>query len=105
MPPKDDTPNISRDRLTEALANLNGALDGLDRAVEAAVERSAVVRCADEQVQRMADDRARLANDLDGATARAERLSSVNSEVSRRLVGAMETVRAVMDSSAAKGRN
>ncbi|MEL7229360.1 MAG: DUF4164 domain-containing protein [Pseudomonadota bacterium] len=103
MTSKDDSSKNSRDALTEALASLNGALDGLDKAVDAAVERSAVVRSADEQVQRMADDRARLANDLDSATARAERLSSVNSEVSRRLVGAMETVRAVMDSSSGGG--
>ncbi|MEM9732757.1 MAG: DUF4164 domain-containing protein [Pseudomonadota bacterium] len=104
MAANDDTASKARDPLTDALARLNGALDGLDKAVDAAVERSAVVRSADEQVQRMADDRARLANDLDSATARAERLSSVNSEVSRRLVGAMETVRAVMDSSSSGGK-
>lgn len=92
----DDT---AEDPLAGALAALNSALDGLDKAVDGAVERSAVVRSADEQVQRMADDRARLAQDLDNTHARAERLATVNSEVSKRLVGAMETVRAVLDKS------
>jgi hypothetical protein len=52
---------------------------------------------AEAEVQRMGADRARLAQEIDKAEARAERLAEVNREVSRRLVAAMETIRAVLD--------
>ena len=42
-------------------------------------------------------DRARLAQELDNSEARGERLQEANREVSRRLVTAMETIRAVLD--------
>jgi hypothetical protein len=42
-------------------------------------------------------DRSRLAQELDASEARAERLQDANKEVSRRLVTAMETIRAVLD--------
>jgi Domain of unknown function (DUF4164) len=47
-------------------------------------------------VQRMNVDRARLAQELDSAEAKSERLADVNREVSRRLVSAMETIRSVL---------
>ena len=40
------------------------------------------VRSSDEEIQRMADDRAKLAGELDNTEARAKRLSDTNSEVS-----------------------
>ena len=49
------------------------------------------------EVQRMNADRSRLAQELDNSEARAERLEEANKEVSRRLVAAMETIRAVLD--------
>lgn len=61
------------------------------------LDREAEFADADAEVQRMNVDRARLAQELDTAEARAERLSEVNREVSRRLVAAMETIRAVID--------
>lgn len=87
------------DALASALAKLNAALTGLDDAVDSSIESRTKIRSGDEEVQRMADDRARLARDLDGAEAKAERLAQTNSEVSRRLVGAMEMVRGVLDKS------
>ncbi|AAL51493.1 hypothetical cytosolic protein [Brucella melitensis bv. 1 str. 16M] len=48
-------------------------------------------------MQRMNADRSRLAQELDQSEARAERLEAANREVSRRLVTAMETIRAVLD--------
>jgi hypothetical protein len=45
----------------------------------------------------MNSDRSRLAGELDAAESRSERLEDVNKEVSRRLVTAMETIRAVLD--------
>ncbi|MEE9375040.1 MAG: DUF4164 domain-containing protein [Rhizobiaceae bacterium] len=84
---------------SEALAQLNSALDSLDSTVDASLESNKSVHSADEEVQRMADDRTKLARDLDTAEARAKRLADTNSEVSRRLVGAMEIVRGVLDKS------
>lgn len=85
--------------ITVALAKLNAALATLDHAVDTSLEARNKVRTGDEEVQRLADDRAKLAQDVDKAEARAERLAKINSEVSRRLVGAMETVRGVLDKS------
>lgn len=92
-----ESPEKSKDELVSALAKLNTALAGLDNAVDTAIESRSKVRSGDEEVQRMADDRARLARELDGAEAKASRLADTNSEVSRRLVGAMEMVRGVLD--------
>ncbi len=83
--------------LAQALAQLNQALDGLDNIVEANVEERLNSKNADQQVQRMADDRAKLAKQLDTTEARAGHFKDVNSEVSRRLVNAMEMVRGVLD--------
>lgn len=78
------------DRLDKALAHLE---DAVDRSAELRTEYAD----AEEEVQRLNADRARLAGELDQAEARSERLEEVNREVSRRLVTAMETIRAVLD--------
>ncbi len=90
-----DVPNSFAD----ALARLNSALDSLDGAVETSLESRNKVRSGDEELQRMNDSRAKLAQELDSAEARAKRLADTNSEVSRRLVNAMEIVRSVLDKS------
>ncbi len=46
--------------------------------------------------QKLVNDRARLASELDKVNARARRLDESAGEVSRRLVEAMETVRQVL---------
>lgn len=86
--------------LSEALGQLNAALDSLDTAANAAIEARNISLNANEQVQRMAEDRSKLARDLDSSEARAKLLKDVNNEVSRRIVGAMETVRTVLDKKA-----
>ena len=83
--------------LTEVLSRLDKALETLEDAVERQVEVRDNYKDAEEEVQRMNSDRGRLAEELDAAEARAERLEDVNKEVSRRLVSAMETIRAVID--------
>ena len=45
----------------------------------------------------MLEDRSRLAQELDQSENRSNRLEEANREVSRRLVTAMETIRAVLD--------
>ncbi len=83
--------------LTELFDRLDQALAALDDAVERTAELRREYADAEEEAQRLNSDRARLAEELDKAEARAERLEEVNKEVSRRLVTAMETIRAVLD--------
>ena len=83
--------------LKEVLARLGRAMDALDIAVFARLEHEQDYSEAEAEVQRMNADRARLAQELDNSEARGERLEEANKEVSRRLVTAMETIRAVLD--------
>ncbi|MBC8130626.1 MAG: DUF4164 domain-containing protein [Rhizobiaceae bacterium] len=83
--------------LDAAAVRLQKALSRLERAVDGQIEREAIVREAEEEVQRQTADRGRLAGELDSALARADRLEQANREVSRRLVAAMETIRSVVE--------
>ncbi|MGI9365006.1 MAG: DUF4164 domain-containing protein [Rhizobiaceae bacterium] len=83
--------------LATSLSRLNKALDSLENAVDASIEANSKNRNAGEEIQRISEDRAKLAQNLDGAEERARRLAETNKEVSRRLVAAMETVRGVLD--------
>jgi hypothetical protein len=80
-----------------AIDDLRQALSGLDRAIDARFERERESDEIEQEVRRVHADRARLAQDLDQSEFRANRLEEVNREVSRRLVTAMETIRAVLD--------
>ncbi|MCV0394197.1 MAG: DUF4164 domain-containing protein [Rhizobiaceae bacterium] len=83
--------------LKEVLGRLGRAMERLEDAVGARLENDQDYAEAEAEVQRMNADRARLAQELDQSEARAERLEDANREVSRRLVTAMETIRAVLD--------
>ncbi len=83
--------------LKQVIGRLGAAMEALEAAAVARLERDDEYAEADAEVQRMNADRSRLAQELDGSEARAERLSEANKEVSRRLVTAMETIRAVLD--------
>lgn len=83
--------------LKEVIGRLGKAIDGLENAVGARLEHEQDYSEAEAEVQRMNADRAKLAQELDNSEARAERLEDANKEVSRRLVTAMETIRAVLD--------
>ncbi len=83
--------------LKEVIARLGKAIDALEHAAAGRLEREQDYSEADAEVQRMNADRARLAQELDNCEARSERLEDANKEVSRRLVTAMETIRAVLD--------
>lgn len=83
--------------LKEVIARLSRAMEVLEDAVAARLEREQDYGEAEAEVQRMNADRARLAHELDNSEARADRLEEANKEVSRRLVTAMETIRAVLD--------
>lgn len=83
--------------LKGAIARLSAAVAALEEAAAGQIQRAQDFSEAEAEVQRMNADRSRLAQELDGSEARAERLADANREVSRRLVTAMETIRAVLD--------
>lgn len=80
-----------------ALASLSAALATLGGAIDARFEREKEQGEIEGEVRRVHADRSRLAQELDQSQFRANRLEEVNREVSRRLVTAMETIRAVLD--------
>ncbi len=80
-----------------ALSELRKAVAALENAVDMRFEREREQGEIDGEVRRVHADRSRLAQELDQAEFRANRLEEVNREVSRRLVTAMETIRAVLD--------
>jgi predicted nucleic acid-binding Zn-ribbon protein len=83
--------------LKEVINRLGKAIGSLESAVAARLEHDQDYADAEAEVQRMNADRSRLAQELDSSEAKAERLEAANKEVSRRLVTAMETIRAVLD--------
>jgi hypothetical protein len=83
--------------LKEVIIRLGKAMDALELGASARIEQEQDYSEADAELQRMNADRSRLAQELDNSEARAERLEDANKEVSRRLVTAMETIRAVLD--------
>lgn len=95
--PMADTSDLS---LEVALNELTGALSALDDAVEKQLERRECTDRIDAEMQQILVDRSNLAQKLNIAEKRSERLESVNQEVSRRLVNAMETIRSVLDGTA-----
>jgi predicted nuclease with TOPRIM domain len=83
--------------LKQVLDQMNRAISALEKSVEARAEQDGNYAEAEEEVQRLNADRSRLAQELDNSEAKGERLTNANKEVSRRLVTAMETIRAVLD--------
>jgi hypothetical protein len=83
--------------LKEVIGRLSRAIETLEQAVALRLESEQDYSEAEAEVQRMNADRAKLASELDNSEARGERLEEANKEVSRRLVTAMETIRAVLD--------
>ncbi|MFN7024542.1 MAG: DUF4164 domain-containing protein [Pseudorhizobium sp.] len=83
--------------LDQALAEITAAIGGLENAVDMRIEHQRESADVEGEVRRVHADRARLAQELDQSQFRANRLEEVNREVSRRLVTAMETIRAVLD--------
>lgn len=76
---------------------LRKAVDRLGAAVDARLDKEQHAVDAGDEVKRLNADRSRLAQELDQCEHRANRLEEANREVSRRLVTAMETIRAVLD--------
>lgn len=83
--------------LKQAINRLAKSIEALEKAADGRLEQEQDYVESEAEVQRMGADRARLAQELDNSEAKAERLQEANTEVSRRLVSAMETIRAVLD--------
>ncbi len=83
--------------LDQALSELKAVIGSLENAIDMRIEQQRQNSEVENEVRRVHEDRARLAQELDQSQFRANRLEEVNREVSRRLVTAMETIRAVLD--------
>jgi predicted nuclease with TOPRIM domain len=81
----------------QVLERMDQIIKNLESLVDSRSEENQNYAEAEEEVQRLNADRSRLAHELDSSEARCERLSLTNKEVSRRLVSAMETIRAVLN--------
>ena len=84
------------DNLAEALRTLSGAVDLLEAAAERRVRAEAARADLETELRVMADDRARLAGELDASLAHADDLSAANAEAGKRLDRISETVRAML---------
>ena len=83
--------------MNAALSEMRSAIAGLENAIDMRIERQRENGEVESEVRRVHADRSKLAQELDQSEFRANRLEEVNREVSRRLVTAMETIRAVLD--------
>ncbi len=79
-----------------AAGRLDRALTRLEASVRTLNGRMRTHARIELDTQKLVNDRARLASELDKVNARARRLDEGAGEVSRRLVEAMETVREVL---------
>lgn len=85
-----------QDGLTAAQVRFDRAIARLEQSVTGLSNRVRQRERIDVDVQRLVHERGRLATELDKTAARAKRLDDSAHDVSRRLVEAMETVRAVL---------
>ena len=72
------------------------ALDALEAAAERRQESDRSEETLAAQIHALDTDRARLASDLDQASARSRGLEAANREVAQRLAQAIETIRGVL---------
>jgi hypothetical protein len=80
----------------QAVRRLALALDSLDAAVERRLEADRNEEGLASQLHALGIDRTRLAEALDGETARSRKLEEVNREIAQRLDVAMTTIQSVL---------
>lgn len=86
----------SEDGIDAAAARLDRAFSRLEASVRSLNGRVRTHARIEADTQKLLAERARLAGELDKASARAKRLDDSAGEVARRLVTAMESVREVL---------
>jgi serine phosphatase RsbU (regulator of sigma subunit) len=84
------------DSIEIASRRLSLALEALDEAAERHLEAGRGGGALAAQIQTLDTDRARLASELDHATARSRGLEAANREVVQRIDQAIETLRRVL---------
>ena len=85
------------DPIDAATRRLSQALEALEAATERRREADRADGKLAHQVHALGSDRARLASQLDEATARARALEAANREVAQRIDQAIETIRGVLE--------
>jgi hypothetical protein len=80
-----------------AVKRLALALDALDAAVERRREADRSEDALAAQVQALGNDRTKLAESLDGETARSRKLEAANREIAQRLDTAIASIQSVLD--------
>jgi uncharacterized membrane protein YccC len=80
-----------------AVKRLALALDALDAAVERRRQADRHEEALVGQVQALGLDRSRLADSLDGETARSRKLEATNREIAERLDTAIASIQSVLD--------
>jgi hypothetical protein len=85
------------DSVEAASRRLALALDALEASVERRHDADRSEDALAEQIHALGTDRARLAGELDAATALSRKLETSNREVARRIDQAIETIRSVLD--------
>ncbi|MFO1150804.1 MAG: DUF4164 family protein [Alsobacter sp.] len=89
---------VSRSALIEdAIARLRASLNALEAAAAHRREADRSKSTLETELALMQDDRARLAVELDGALARAQRLDGTTEELARRIDRAIGSVRSVIE--------
>lgn len=86
-----------RTSVEASLARLDQAIGRLETSVARRLDVDRSLGALETELQRLGEDRSKLALDLDQSAARSARLEEANREVSRRLVAAMESIRAVLE--------
>jgi chromosome segregation ATPase len=84
------------DSIDIAQRRLAHALDALEAAAERRREADRGEEALSNQVHALDTDRARLASELDEATARARALETATQDVAQRIDSAVETIRGVL---------
>jgi chromosome segregation ATPase len=84
--------------IAAAAARLSLALEALDAAAERRREADRAAQALADRVHALDSDRARLASELDDATARARDLETANREAGVRIDAAIATIRDVLNS-------
>ncbi len=85
--------------LGAAIRRLEAAVGVLEAASARVLDSRRTGADRETEIALLADDRARLAEELDSSNARTTRLEATNRDVARRLDTAIETIRDVLKSS------
>jgi hypothetical protein len=83
--------------LGRALHRLESAVGVLEAASARVLDQRRTGADREAEIALLSDDRARLAEQLDHSNARSSRLESTNRDVARKLDGAIDKIRDVLD--------